>query len=142
MSFEADEYDMRHSRTNWRTILLPVMGFLLAGVAAAIAFALVEMGLAKQMLQTLKINSIPQAGAEFNQFKVAVGFGIFMVLLLIFASIYAMLAPKPTKMISEKELDQEKKLREKEKLLQRRRRRQVNLNMAKERREKNAQDGD
>jgi hypothetical protein len=142
MGFDADEYDMKHRRTNWRTILLPVMGFLLAGMAAAIAFALVEMGAAKQLLQTLNINSVPQAGADFDKFKIAVGIGIFMIVLLIFATIYGIFAPKPTKMISEKELDQEKKLREKEKLMQRRRRRQVNINMAKERREKNAQNSD
>ena len=129
MSFDADEYDKRHHRTNWRAILLPVMGFLLAGASGGIAF----VG-AKPITDLIRKNVAGVPAGDGLQ--VAVGFGLFLILMLIFAAFYAMFAPKPTKMISEQELDKEKKLREKEKIAQRKRRRQVNLEMAKERRNK------
>lgn len=132
MSFSADEYEMRQRRTNWRTVLLPVMGFLLAGAGAGIAF----VG-AKPVTDLVRknVNGVPDG----DGLQIAVGFGLFLILMLIFAAFYAIFAPKPTKMISEQELDKEKKLREKEKIAQRRRRRQVNINMARERRERNEQ---
>lgn len=132
MSFEDSEYAMRQNRTNWRTVLLPVMGFLLAGAGAGIAF----VG-AKPVTDLLRktVSGVP-AG---DGLTVAVGFGLFMILMLVFAAFYAMFAPKPTKMISEQELDKEKKLREREKAAQKKRRRQVNLNMARERRDQNKQ---
>jgi uncharacterized ion transporter superfamily protein YfcC len=130
MSFGEDEYEMKHRRKNWRNILLPVMGLLLAGAVAGISF----VG-AKPITVILRENvaGVP----EGDGLQVAVGFGIFLTLMLIFVMFYAIFAPKPTKMISEKDLDKEKKLRQKEKLEQKRRRRQVNLKMAQERREQN-----
>jgi len=129
MGFGDSDYEMRQRRTNWRTVLLPVMGFLLAGAGAGIAFVGAEP-IAELMRKN--IEGVP-AGEGL---QVAVGFGLFMILMLIFAAFYAMFAPKPTKLISEQELDKEKKLREREKLAQKKRRRQVNLQMAKERRDR------
>ena len=130
MGFGESEYEIRQNKKNWRTILLPVMGFLLAGAVAGIAF----VG-AKPITAILRenVSGVP----EGDGLQVAVGFGIFLTLMLIFVMFYAIFAPKPTKMISEKELDKEKKLRQREKLEQKRRRRQINLEMARERRKQN-----
>jgi uncharacterized ion transporter superfamily protein YfcC len=130
MSFGEDDYEMRNRRKSWRTILLPVMGLLLAVCAAGISFAL-----AAPVTDAVRknISGVP-AG---DTLQIAIGFGIFIVLMLVFAALYGVFAPKPTKIISEKDLDKEKKLREKEKIAQRKRRRQVNLDMARERRERN-----
>lgn len=130
MSFEADEYEMRHRRKNWRNILMPVMGLLLACAAAGIAFVGADP---VSDLVRKNIDGVP----EGDGLQLAVGFGLFLILMLVFVMFYAMFAPKPKKIISEKDLDKEKKMREKEKLQQKRRRRQVNLKMAQERRDRN-----
>lgn len=132
MGFGEDEYEMKHRRKNWRSILMPVMGFLLAACLAGISF----VG-ADPLTKILRENVSGVPTGDGLQF--AVGFGIFLILMMIFAMFYAIFAPKPTKMISEKDLDKEKKLIAKEKLEQKRRRRQTNINMAKERKEREQQ---
>lgn len=128
-----DEYSgIKHSNRSWNTILLPVMGFLLIGASAAIAFVAAEP--ATELLRDNLRGVPPEDGIQ-----IAVGFGIFLTLLMIFSLFYAIGAPKPKKMdqVSEKELEKEKKARQREKLEQRKRRRAVNLAMAKENRERN-----
>lgn len=127
-----DEYTgLRQNTRSWRTILLPVMGFLLAGTSAVIA--LVAATPATDLLR----KSFPDVPKE-DGVTLAVGFGIFLVLMLFFSMFYAILAPKPKKMdsVSERELDKEKKRREREKIEQRKRRRAVNREMARQNRER------
>jgi len=130
MGFGDNEYEMRRKGgTNWRNVLMPIMGLLLLGCAAAIGFALSEP--ATDFLRS-RMGNVPD-GVEV---QAAVGFGIFIILMLVFAAFYALFAPRPTKIVSENELAKEKKARERERLEQRRRRRQINQQMAKERRER------
>ncbi len=129
MGFGDDDYRMRQGGTNWQKVLMPVMGLLLFGCAAAIGFALSEP--ATDFVRS-NVGNIPP-GPEI---QAAVGFGIFLILLLIFGAVYALFAPKPDKIISESELAKEKKARERERLAQRRRRREINQQMARERRER------
>jgi len=127
--FSDNDYEMRQRRRSWRNILMPVMGLLLLVCAALIGFALSEP--ATDFLRS-NINNVP-AGDEI---QAGVGFGIFLIFLLVFAAVYAMFAPKPTKVISENELAREKKARDQERLAQKRRRREINQQMARERRER------
>lgn len=131
--FSEDGYEMRRNEgINWRKVLVPVMGFLLMGSSAAIAFAL--SGPVTAFLRT-RVPNIPEGG----EIQAAIGFGVFLVLILVFFAFFALFAPKPTKMISENELSKEKKAREKEKIAQRKRRREINMNMARERRKREEQ---
>ena len=130
-----DEYSrMRENPRSWTTILLPVMGFLLAGASAVIA--LVGAKPATELLR----KSFPAIPNE-DGIQIAVGFGIFLVLMLIFWMFYAILAPKPKKMdqVSERELDKEKKARAREKMEQKKRRRAINREMAQQNRDRNKQ---
>lgn len=127
-----DEYSgLKHNTRSWNTILLPVMGFLLAGASAIIAFVAADP--ATELLRD-SLSGIP----DDDGVKYAVGFGIFLILMLFFSMFYAILAPKPKKMdrVSERELDKEKKAREREKKEQRKRRRAINREMARENRER------
>ena len=127
--FSDDEYEMRQNRRSWRNILMPVMGLLLLVCAGLIGFALSEP--ATTFLRS-NINNVPPG----DELQAGVGFGIFLVLLLVFAAVYAMFAPKPTKIISENELAKEKQARDRERMAQKRRRREINQQMARERRDR------
>jgi len=130
-----DEYSgLKQDTRSWTTVLLPVMGFLLAGTAAIIAFIAAEP--ATDLLRK-NLSGIP----DEQGVQIAVGFGIFLVLMLVFAMLYAILAPKPPKMsnVTERELDKEKKARQREKLEQKRRRRAINSEMARRNREQDNQ---
>lgn len=128
--FGQDDYEMRRNDgINWRNVLLPVMGFLLLGSGAAIAFALSAP--ATEFLQSRV--DLPQ---DTDGLQIVIGVGIFLIVLLVFATFYALFAPKPDKIISENELAKEKKAREREVIAQRKRRREINMNMARERRER------
>ena len=129
-----DEYSMRVRKRSWRTILLPVMGFIIAGLSALIAFIL------SGPIGTRVRDSV--SGVTDDNFILvqgAVGFGIFLILLLIFAGIFSIMMPKPTKLVSEKQLERERQAREQEKVEHRRRRRQINREMARQNRERNNQ---
>ena len=125
-----DEYAMRQRRRSWRTILLPVMGFLLAGLAAIIAF--VASDPVTELVQD-SVRGVP----EGDGLQIAIGFGIFIILMLIFAAIYAVFAPKPKIQVSERELEKERRETEREKVAQRKRRRQINREMARQNRDRN-----
>ncbi len=132
MSGFGDEYQYggKYNPRSWRKILLPVMGFILIACAGAISFAL---SLPATQFVRSKIQGLPE---DEIGIQVVVGFSIFLVIVTVFAVLYAMLAPKPPKMVSESALDKEKKEREKERRAQKKRNRQVRIDMMKENQER------
>lgn len=127
MGFD-DEYSTKYNRRSWRTILLPLMGFILAACAAGIAF--VGAAPVTQLVRS-RINGLPPG----QELQIAVGFMIFLIMIGIFAMFYAMFAPKPPKMISEQSLDKEKKARDRERRANKKRAHQIRAEMARQNRE-------
>ena len=128
MSFD-DEYSMKYNRRSWRTILLPLMGFIIAACSAGIAYALsfVATPFVRQRIQGLP---------DDDGIQIVIGLSIFLVLIALFAIMYAIFAPKPTKMISESQLDKEKKERERELRERKKRNRKVRIQMMRENQER------
>jgi predicted outer membrane lipoprotein len=126
MSFE-DEYTKQTEKKNPLTAFLPILGLLLAVAFGAIAFIVSEP---VQDLLAENISGFPRE--QEAQYVVAVV--IFISLVLIGGAIYATLAPKPPKLVSERELKKEREQREQEIRDRKRRQRKVQEQMAEERR--------
>ncbi len=127
----ADDYvepEVKRKR-NWTTIFLPLMGFILAGLAGIVAFIISDDVMIWVQNQIPNVPKDPQSDGIL---QVVIGVMIFIVLLLFVAAIFALLAPKPTKMITERQLDAERKAKQREKLEMKKRRRANQIKMAKE----------
>lgn len=123
---EEYQYGGKYNPRSWRKILLPVMGFIILACSGAISYALSFP--ATQFVRQ-RVEGLPE---DEIGIQVVVGFSIFLVLIGVFAIFYAMLAPKPSKMISENQLEKEKKAREREYRERKKRNRQTRLDMMKE----------
>jgi predicted PurR-regulated permease PerM len=127
MSFE-DEYVRRLEKKNPLNPFLPVLGLFLAAALGAVAYIVSEP---LQDLLSRNIANFP-AGTEIRYVIAGV---LFIILLLFAGMIYALLAPKPTKLISEQQLKKERVQREQDRLAKKRRKQRANIQRAKEARD-------
>jgi short subunit fatty acids transporter len=107
---------------NWQKILTPILGFVLVALGGIVG-ALLSPRITRILHDNIK--SFPQAESMQPQMQVVVGFGIFIILLLVMYVVYAMIAPKPVATTNEAELDKEKK----EKILEQARTKKRNIEM-------------
>lgn len=87
---------------------LPAIGLIVAGLCAVVAIFLSSP--VHNFLIAQFGSQIPNA----PEVQYVIAFGLFLVFITIFGLIYAFAAPKPEKMVSERELDREKREREAE----------------------------
>lgn len=125
MSFE-DEYVRKKKKKDPITAFLPAIGLLLIVAIGAVSYILSEP--AHKFLSE-NMSGVP-ADKEVGY---VVGFVIFIVLMLFIAMIYAAFAPKPPKLVSEKQLQKEKDDREREMRERKKRQRAISRKMAEER---------
>lgn len=124
----GDEYsDRRRRRKSPIQALLPVIGLLLAGAAAAIAFVLAQPAYDLIVSIGASLNTDIPTGED--GLLIASGAAVFLILIMLFASLFAVFAPKPPKNVSEQALGKEKKEREQEKLAAERRKKQMRAKM-------------
>ena len=129
-----DEYSGRYrpKKKNPMAKFFPVVGFLLALCLAGIAYVV-----SKPLNETLmnQVANYPFESADTIQ--LIVGAVIFLVGMMFIGLIYAAVAPRPTKLATEKQMEKERneKLREKE--MMKRRKREVNRKMAEEVKQRN-----
>lgn len=134
MSFE-DEYAVKPKKKNPINAFLPLIGLFLIAAAGGIGFVL--SGPVTQSLQTsILASNADDIAQNYETVQLIVGIVIAIVILLFVAMIYAMFAPKPTKLTSEKELQREKEDRLAEQLARKRRKQEVNRKMAAELKQK------
>lgn len=125
MSFE-DEYAVIRRKKSVLHGLLPVLGLFLAVALAAIAWV------ASEPLHELVVRNI--SGFPFTQEGQLVVAGVtWLLLLMVSGMLYALLIPKPDKIISERELNRERKQKEAEIAAKKKRRRQIARKVAEER---------
>ncbi len=128
MSFE-DEYAGRGRRQkNALAPFLPVIGFLLAGIVAVIAFFVsdpIHQFLIRQFRGQVPTNP---------EVRYIIAVAVFLVLILLVAMIYAIFAPKPPKTTSEKQLEQEKREIAREKAERKKRKALIKQEAARQRR--------
>lgn len=125
MSFE-DEYVRKKKKKDPITAFLPAIGLLLAVAIGAVSYILSDP--AHQFLID-NMNDVP-ADKEVGYVVAVV---IFIVLMLFIAMIYAAFAPKPTKLVSERQLQKEKDEMERERLQRKKRQREVQRKLSEER---------
>ncbi len=125
MSFE-DEYAVKRRKKSIIHGLLPVFGLILAVALGAIAWV------ASEPLHELVVRNMPQFPyTQEGQWMVA---GItWLLLLLVSGMLYALLAPKPPKIISERQLGQERRAKQAEIAAKRKRRKQIARKVSEER---------
>lgn len=125
MSFE-DEYAVVRRKRSIIHGLLPVFGLFLAVALGAIAWV------ASESLHEIVVRNI--RGFPFTQEGQWVVAGVtWLLLLLISGMLYALLAPRPPKMISEKALEQERREKNREIAAKRKRRRDIARKVSQER---------
>lgn len=130
MSFE-NEYVKGTKREDPLKKFYPAIGFILMLSFAAIAFVLYPF--AQEMLAE-QFPNFPQEGDEaYEQFGYIVAGSIFVLLMLFFSLLYALFAARGEKQVTEKELKDEKRAREQEKLARKRRKKKIQQEQAKER---------
>lgn len=111
---------------------LPAIGLILIGFFGFVAY-MVSAPLHEMLRERLTTDIVQQP-----EMRYIIAFGIFLILVLILAAIYAaVFAPKRAKEVSEKELEDEKRRREREKLAAKKRKRRQRAKMAEELRRKN-----
>lgn len=132
MGFE-DEYAGRKQKKDPITAFLPFLGLILIMAFAAIAWVVKEP--AHEFLMD-QIADFP----EEEEVTYAVAVGLFFILMLLVATVYALFAPKPKhKEVTERELKREKHAIELENQERKRRKRRMRAQAAKEREERKKQ---
>jgi len=130
MSFE-DEYAGRKKKKDPLRAFLPVIGLILIVCFAAISWVVHEP-LRDALVEN--ISDLPQENEEgFTEVGYVAGGSVFVILLMFTSLLYAAFAPKPEKIVSERELLQEKKAREAEAKARKKRKREMQQQMAKDR---------
>lgn len=144
MSFE-DEYAGRNKSKSPLTAFLPLMGLFLIVSLGAIAFIASEPVhelIYEQFFVDQELREGTPASESFmrDEIQYAVAGGLFVILVLLSGALYAAFAPKPDKVVTERELKQEKAKKEQELREQKRRKQMINKKVAaeRERREKEA----
>ena len=126
MSFE-DEYARQEKKKNPLTAFLPLLGLMLAAAFGLIAYIVSEP------VQDMLVQNISGFPRE-QEAQYVVAAVIFISLVLIGGVIYSIFAPKPPKLVTERELKKERDRREQEEKDKKRRRRKVQEQMAEDRR--------
>jgi len=130
MSFE-DVYASKPKKKNALNAFLPLIGLFLIAAGAAVGYVLSKP--ATEWLQnTVLPNNYDDIANNFETVQLIVGIVIAVILLLFTAMIYAAFAPKPTKLVSERELKKEKEDKLAEELARKKRKQEVNRKMAEE----------
>lgn len=133
MSFET-EYTKGTRKKDPLNAFLPVIGLLLAVCFAVIAFFTYEP--AHEFLVE-QISTLPQQGDEgYEEMGYVVGVGIFLILMMFAAMLYAVFAPKPPKLATEAQLKKERQATAAEKAARKRRKQQINKQAAADREKK------
>ena len=101
----------------------PVIGLILMAIAGAVGYFSSEW--AYELLGQY-VSNLPQ---DDFQMQMIVAFAIFLAITVVFAAIFAIFAPKPPKMLSEKALLAEKQDRERERLRAKKRKAQMRKKM-------------
>lgn len=123
----------RRRKRSWTTILLPLFGLILGGIA--IAFAVV---LAPPASDFIISQMDIAADADGQQtIELVTGFGIFLITIMLFAALFALFSPKPPKGVSEQALAKEKAEREREVERRRKMQRQMRAKMRKANKQQN-----
>lgn len=134
MSFE-DEYAGKPKKKNPLNAFLPLIGLFLIVAAGGIGYVL-----SKPLTEALQTSILPDNAQDiadnFETVQAVVGVVVAIVILLFMAALYAMFAPKPTKLTSEKELQREKEAKLAEDLARKRRKQEANRKMAEELKQK------
>lgn len=115
----------------------PIIGLLIAGIAGAAAF----LG-ARPLYELIRTNLSPDVAAGLptvEQMIPVVGVMIFLVIMLLFSLIFALLQPRKQK-VTEQSLLKEKQEKERELRLSRERQRTMREKMRKANRDKNYHD--
>lgn len=89
----------KSSTTNWTSVMLPIMGLVALIFAGASAFFL---SVPAENLLLDNIAGLPADGTM----QIVAGIGIFLLVLMVFGMLYAMVAPKP-KTVHETQLKKE-----------------------------------
>ena len=128
MSF-GDEYAGKYHKKPKSKLkpFMPVIGLFLALIAAGVAYFLSEPVL--ELLQD-NVSGLPR-GDEALGLQVIVGIVIFALQILVLALIYAAIAPKPTKLTTEKQMAKEKADMQREMRAAKRRKRKLAYEMTK-----------
>lgn len=130
MSFE-DEYVSKPKKKNALNAFLPLIGLFLIAAAAAVGFVLSKPA-TEWLRDTVLPNNYQDITDNFETVQLIVGVVVAVVILLFTAMIYAAFAPKPTKLVSERELKKEKDDKLAEELARKKRKQEVNRKMAEE----------
>jgi len=130
MSFE-DEYAKSKQKKDPLRPFYPVIGLLLIACFAAIAWVLHEP---LRDILVENISDLPQANEEgFQEVGYVAGGSIFVILLMFASLLYAAFAPKQQNVVSERELLNEKKAKEAEIRARKKRKREIQKQMAQDR---------
>ncbi len=133
MSFE-NEYTKGGKKKDPLNAFLPVIGLLLAvcfGVIAYFTYEPAHEFLAQQ------ISSLPQQDDEgYTEMGYVIGVGIFLILMMFTAMLYAIFAPKPPKLATEAQLKKEREAMAVERIAKKRRKQQINKQAAADREKK------
>jgi hypothetical protein len=98
----------KNAGTNWQKVLLPIVGLIV--IAGAIAVGAIASGsVATWAKKTFNLNIARQG--NIDPIQIASGLVIFIVIMMVFALVYAAIAPKPPRTVNEAQLDKEKKAR-------------------------------
>ena len=101
----------------------PIIGLILMSIAGAVGYFSSEW--AYELLGQY-VDNMPQ---DDFQMQMVVAFAIFLVITVVFSAIFAVFAPKPPKMVSEKALMSEKQDRERERMRAKKRKAQMRKKM-------------
>lgn len=126
-----EDYRMRQKKGVSPRAFLPAIGLILIIAFAAIAYV------ASTPLQRSLGNDLGMPDA--NTGRIFFGVATFLVLTLFTGLLFAVLAPKKGKQVSERDMDRERKLKQADDIMRKKRKEQAKVKMAQERK-KNAQD--
>ncbi|MDZ4669368.1 MAG: hypothetical protein SH821_00730 [Phototrophicales bacterium] len=138
MSFE-DEYMSKAKKKTPLNAFLPLIGLFLLAAAAGVGFSL-SKPLTEWLQNTILPDNSQDIADNFEVVQLVVGAVVAVIILLFAAMMYAVLAPKPTKLTNERELKKEKEDKVAEDIARKKRRQEVNRKMAEETKRKMGSD--
>lgn len=109
---------------------MPLLGLLLIIAAVGIGFVLSKP--VGEAIGNFILSNTPDAELDNDVLQLVGGVLVGVIVLLFTAALYAIFAPKPTKLTSERELKHEKEAKLAEELARKKRKQEVNRKMAEE----------
>ncbi len=129
-----DEYVAKSRRKKNRLKpYYPLIGFLV-GLGLLISAFVLSDPVNKVLRNNILKSNYPFDNQTEMQY-IVMG-GLFVIFVLVAAMVYAVFAPKPSKLITEKQLEKEKEIKRKEALMAKKRKRQIQRKMAEDRKRK------